>query len=243
MQSLTNKVAIVTGASKGIGRGIGIALAARDCRVVLASRDQNSLQAVADEITASGGVAHAVAADVASEEAVSGLFGWVQQHCGQLDILVNNAGIAVSGHIDDISLADWLRVQAVNVTGMFLCSRAAATLMKPRGSGKIINIGSISGQMPRVKSTPYTTSKFAVAGFTKALALELRPFNIAVSCVHPGNVMTDIWTKSPQVAEREGVMTVEDIADVVVTVASLPDNVNMLETVILPVSQPYLGRG
>lgn len=243
MQSLASKVAVVTGANRGIGRGIAAALAVKGCRVVLAARDQRGLQAVADEINANGGVAHAVAADVTSETAVNGLFGWVEQNCGQLDILINNAGIAVSGNIDEISLADWQRVQAVNVTGMFLCSRAAAALMKPRGSGKIINIGSISGQMPRAKSTPYTTSKFAVAGFTKALALELRPFNIAVSCIHPGNVMTDIWAKSPQVAEREGVMTVEDLADVVVTVASLPDNVNLYEAVVLPVSQPYLGRG
>ena len=115
--------------------------------------------------------------------------------------------------------------------------------MKPRKSGRIINIGSISGQMPRVKSTPYTTSKFAVTGLTKALAVELRPFNIAVCAVHPGNVMTDIWEASPQVPEQEGVISVEDLAEVVITIASLPDNVNLFESVILPVSQPYLGRG
>lgn len=243
MDALTGKIAVITGASKGIGRGIALALAAKGCVVVLAARDRDRLQAVAEEIAATGGTAHAVATDVTAEVAVDALFAQVATTWGRLDILVNNAGVAVSGHIDELSLADWQRVQDVNVTGIFLCARAAARIMKPQGRGKIINIGSISGQMPRAKSVPYTASKFAVAGLTKALAVELRPFKIAVSCIHPGNVMTDIWEKSPQVAEREGVMTVEDLAEVVITVASLPDTVNMYETIILPVSQPYLGRG
>ncbi len=243
MESLKNKVAIVTGASKGIGKGVALALAKQGCKVALASRDYERMAQVVAEITALGGIAQAVVTDVTREDAVDALFAEVQSAFGRLDILVNNAGMAVSGRIDELSLADWQQVQDVNVTGMFLCCRGAARIMKPQGSGRIINIGSISGQMPRVKSSPYTTSKFAVAGLTKALALELRPFNIAVCAVHPGNVMTDIWEKSPQVPEQEGVIEVADLADVVVTIASLPDNVNLFESVILPVSQPYLGRG
>ncbi len=243
MESLQDKVAIVTGASKGIGKGIALALANQGVSVVLAARDGAKLAAVASEITASGGEALAVVTDVLDEDAVEQLFTQVEQAYGRLDILVNNAGMAVAGRIDELSLADWQQVQGVNVTGMFLCCRSAARIMKPRKSGRIINIGSISGQMPRVKSTPYTTSKFAVTGLTKALAVELRPFNIAVCAVHPGNVMTDIWEASPQVPEQEGVISVEDLAEVVITIASLPDNVNLFESVILPVSQPYLGRG
>lgn len=243
MESLQDKVAIVTGASKGIGRGIALALAARGARVVLAARDGDKLAQVARDIAALGGVAEAVVTDVLDEDDVVQLFDRVKETYGRLDILVNNAGMAVSGRIDELSLADWQRVQGVNVTGMFLCCRSAARIMKSQKSGRIINIGSISGQMPRVKSTPYTTSKFAVVGLTKALAVELRPFNIAVCAVHPGNVMTDIWEASPQVPEQEGVMTVEDLAEVVITIATLPDNVNLFESVILPVSQPYLGRG
>lgn len=241
--TLRGKVALITGASKGIGAGIAIALARRGCQVVLTARNQDALQRVVAGINDSGGVAEAIAGDVTSEFDVEQLFAQVVERHGRLDILVNNAGMAISGRIDELSLADWQQVQAVNVTGVFLCSRAAARIMKPQKSGKIINIGSISGQMPRPKSAPYTTSKFAVSGMTKALALELRPFNIAVSCIHPGNVMTDIWASSPDVPEREGAMAVADVAEVVATIAALPDTVNMFETVILPVSQPYLGRG
>ncbi len=241
--TLRGKVALITGASKGIGAGIAIALARRGCQVVLTARNQDALQRVVAGINDSGGVAEAIAGDVTSESDVEQLFAQVVERYGRLDILVNNAGMAISGRIDELSLADWQQVQAVNVTGVFLCSRAAARIMKPQKSGKIINIGSISGQMPRPKSAPYTTSKFAVSGMTKALALELRPFNIAVSCIHPGNVMTDIWASSPDVPEREGAMAVADVAEVVATIAALPDTVNMFETVILPVSQPYLGRG
>ncbi len=243
MESLENRIAVVTGASKGIGRGIALALAARGARVVLAARDGVKLAQVAGEIAELGGAAEAVVTDVVDENSVERLFDSVKESHGRLDILVNNAGMAVSGRIDELSLADWQRVQSVNVTGMFLCCRGAARIMKPQKSGRIINIGSISAQMPRVKSTPYTTSKFAVVGLTKALAVELRPFNIAVCAVHPGNVMTDIWEASPQVPEQEGVMTVDDLAEVVITIAALPDTVNLFESVILPVSQPYLGRG
>lgn len=243
MESLNDKVAIVTGASKGIGRGIAIALAQRGSRVILAARDGAKMAQVVNEIVAAGGRAEALVCDITSELAVDALFAHVQSKYGRLDILVNNAGMAVSGRIDELSLSDWQQVQNVNVTGIFLCCRGAARIMKPQKSGRIINIGSISGQMPRVKSAPYTTSKFAVSGLTKALALELRPFNIAVCVVHPGNVMTDIWEKTPQVPEQEGVMTVEDLAETVITIASLPDNVNLFESIILPVSQPYLGRG
>lgn len=241
--TLLGKVAVVTGASKGIGEGVAMALARRGCRVVLTARSRDTLQAAVDRIAGLGGAAEAVPGDVTSAADVDRLFAHVSEHYGRLDIMVNNAGMAISGRIDELSLADWQQVQAVNVTGVFLCCRGAARIMKPQKSGKIINIGSISGQMPRPKSAPYTTSKFAVTGLTKALALELRPFNIAVSCVHPGNVMTDIWQASPDVPEGEGVMSVADVAEVVAVIAALPANVNMFETVILPVSQPYLGRG
>jgi NAD(P)-dependent dehydrogenase (short-subunit alcohol dehydrogenase family) len=243
MQSLKDKVAIVTGASKGIGKGIAIALAGQGCKVILAARGSDKMAEAVVEINQSGGLAEAVLTDVSSEESVDKLFAHVQDKYGQLDILVNNAGMAVSGRIDELSLSDWQQVQDVNVTGIFLCCRAAARIMKPQKSGRIINIGSISGQMPRVKSAPYTTSKFAVSGLTKAVALELRPYNIAVCVVHPGNVMTDIWEKTPQVPEQEGVMTIEDLAETIITIASLPDKVNLFESIILPVSQPYLGRG
>lgn len=243
MESLENKLAVVTGASKGIGKGIAIALAKQGCKVILASRDKDKMDAVAKEISDAGGSALVCVCDITDEASVDALYSLVAEQQQGLDILVNNAGMAISGRIDELSFDDWRRVQDVNVNGMFLCCRGAARLMKPHKKGRIINIGSISGQMPRVKSSPYTTSKFAVAGLTKALALELRAYNIAVCCINPGNVMTDIWEKTPQVPEQEGVIAVDDLAELVVTMASLPDHVNLFESVILPVSQPYLGRG
>ncbi len=243
MESLENKLAVVTGASKGIGKGIAIALARQGCKLILASRDEEKMNAVAAEISAVGGRAQVCVCDITDEASVDALFKLVAEHNQGLDILVNNAGMAISGRIDELSYDSWRQVQDVNVNGMFLCCRGAARLMKPTKKGRIINIGSISGQMPRVKSSPYTTSKFAVAGLTKALALELRAYNIAVCSINPGNVMTDIWEKSPQVPEKEGVMAVDDLAELVVTMASLPDHVNLFESVILPVTQPYLGRG
>jgi NAD(P)-dependent dehydrogenase (short-subunit alcohol dehydrogenase family) len=243
LKSLKDSVAIVTGGSRGIGKGIAIALAKQGSKVVLAARNATKMAEVCDEISQFGGTATAVDTDVGDEASVNALFAQVEEQYGRLDILVNNAGIAISGRIDELSLSDWNKVQRVNVTGIFLCCRAAARLMKPQNSGRIINIGSISGQMPRVKSTPYTTSKFAVVGLTKALAVELRPFNIAVCAIHPGNVLTDIWEKTPDVPEKEGVMEIADVAEVVATIAALPDNVNLFESIILPVSQPYLGRG
>ena len=243
MESLKNKLAVVTGASKGIGEGIAVALAGQGCKVILASRDEQKMNAVAALIRDEGGLAQVCVCDVSDEASVDRLFELVAEHNQGLDILVNNAGMAISGRIDELSFADWRKVQDVNVNGMFLCCRGAARLMKPEKKGRIINIGSISGQMPRVKSSPYTTSKFAVTGLTKALALELRAYNIAVCCVNPGNVMTDIWEQSPQVPEQEGVMAVDDLAELVVTIATLPEHVNLFESIILPVSQPYLGRG
>ena len=201
------------------------------------------MKAVGAEIGEAGGRGQVLVCDITDEASVDALFELVAEHNQGLDILVNNAGMTISGRIDELSYDSWRQVQDVNVNGMFLCCRGAARLMKPTKKGRIINIGSISGQMPRVKSSPYTTSKFAVTGLTKALALELRAYNIAVCCINPGNVMTDIWEKSPQVPEKEGVMAVDDLAELVVTMASLPDHVNLFESVILPVTQPYLGRG
>ena len=221
MQSLDNKLAVVTGASKGIGKGIAIALAKQGCKVILASRDEEKMNTVAAKIRAAGGQVEVCVCDITNEASVDDLFARVAEHKQGLDILVNNAGMAIAGRIDELSYDSWRQVQDVNVNGMFLCCRGAARLMKPAKKGRIINIGSISGQMPRVKSSPYTTSKFAVTGLTKALALELRAYNIAVCCINPGNVMTDIWEKSPQVPETEGVMAVDDLAELVVTMASL----------------------
>ena len=125
----------------------------------------------------------------------------------------------------------------------FLCAREAMKIMIKQKSGRIINIGSISGQMSRPENAAYTASKFGLEGLTRALALDGREYGIAVSILHPGNVGTDIWKGREEIAEREGLVPLEDIAKLAVTMLSMSPNVNILGSVILPITQPYLGRG
>ncbi len=115
--------------------------------------------------------------------------------------------------------------------------------MKPRGSGRIVNIGSVSAKVPRIHSAAYTTSKFGLEGLTRSLALDARDSGIAVSILHPGNTATPIWTGREEIARKEGVMSPNDAARVAVTIATLPPEVNLPESIILPVSMPFAGRG
>jgi NAD(P)-dependent dehydrogenase (short-subunit alcohol dehydrogenase family) len=236
---LDGKVAIITGGSAGIGRGIAIAFAKEGAILVLAARDKVKLERTVKEITALGATAVAMPTDVTDEAHVLALFANTVREFQRLDILVNNAGMEIGGPLEELSLESWQQVINVNLTGVFLCSREAMRIMKPQGGGRILNIGSISGQAPRMDSVPYATSKHGVVGLTKATALEGRAFNVIASCLHPGNVMTD-----PADADGEETMlAVEDVAKVALTIVALPSYVNMLETVVLPVPQPYLGRG
>ncbi len=243
MNSLQDRVAVVTGASTGIGAAIAQAFAAAGARVVLAARSQDKLAALVAAITATGGKAVAVAADVTSEADVAHLFAATQSAFGPLDILVNNAGIAAPGKTEELAPDAWRRVIDVNLTGAFLCSREALAVMKPRRSGRILNIGSISSKMPRPHSAAYTASKFGLEGLTRSLALDGREFGIAVSVMQPGNVDTPLWTGREDAVRREGLMSPADLAQVAVMMMSLPPEANLLEAVILPVSQPFLGRG
>jgi len=134
-------------------------------------------------------------------------------------------------------------VMDTNLVGAFLYSREAFRVMKDNGGGRIINIGSISSQVPRFGSVPYTTSKFGLQGMTRALAVEGRELGIMVSCLHPGNVYTDIWDKAPQAVVDEPKMDVADIARVVVLMLSMPANTTIIDATMLDHRQPFLGRG
>lgn len=159
-----------------------------------------------------------------------------------MDILVNNSGVFDGGPLDELSLETWQKVIDVNLTGVFLCTREAMKIMKRQGGGRIINIGSISAQMPRMNSAPYATTKHALVGLTKSTALEGREFGIVASCLHPGNVVTERNTNTiPR--EDEPMMSADDVAMAALTMVALPLNVNMLEAIVLPVAQKYLGRG
>jgi NAD(P)-dependent dehydrogenase (short-subunit alcohol dehydrogenase family) len=243
MGKLQDRIAVITGASTGIGKSIAVAYAAEGAKIVLASRNQEKLEIVAKEIKGAGGSALVVPIDVTKEKAVIDLFRQTVEVFDRVDILVNNAGVSKGAPSDELSLKVWQQVIDVNLTAAFLCSREALQIMKTQGSGRIVNIGSVSAKVPRIHSAAYTTSKFGLEGLTRSLALDAREFGIAVSILHPGNTATPIWTGREEIARKEGVMSPDDLARVAVTIATLPPEVNMLESIVLPVSMPFVGRG
>ncbi len=243
VKQLLGKVAIVTGGGSGIGKGIARAFASEGCSVVIASRGAARLQAAAEELRATGAEILAVPTDVTDEAQVKTLFQEAMDRFGRLDIVVNSSGAFDGGPIEEIHLAAWNNVIGANLTGPFLCIREAFPIMKAAGGGRIINIGSISAQRSRENMAPYTASKFGVWGLTQAAALEGRPYGIAVSCLHPGNTAVERRVGSGQESDQEPMISTEDMARVALLMATLPPEANMLEAVVLPITQPYIGRG
>jgi len=246
---LHGRVAIVTGGGSGIGKGIARGLASEGANVVIAGRRVDVLKGAAQEFSASGLSVIAIPTDVTDEAQVNALFAGTAGRFRRLDILVNNAGAVDGGPLDELPAETWDKVIATNLRGPFLCTRAALRLMKPQASGRIINIGSISAQRPRFNSAAYATSKFGIWGLTLSTSLEGRAHGISACCLHPGNVQVE--TPNEEVGAvtgisgyaREPKMEVGEIAEVAVLMATLPPHVNMLEAIVLPVAQAYLGRG
>ena len=191
------KVAVVTGAGRGMGRAVALAFGREGARVVVAEVNAEHGIEVAEEIRAGGGTASAVNADVSRVEEVTRLFAEAVEAFGSVDILVNNAGIGVAKPILDYTEADWDRQMGVNVKGVFFCSQAAARLMIPRRAGKIVNFAStsafVSSSRPEVA---YDTSKGAVRQMTISMAAELAPHGINVNAVAPGTVATEMSRSS-----------------------------------------------
>jgi NAD(P)-dependent dehydrogenase (short-subunit alcohol dehydrogenase family) len=243
MGQLEGKIALITGAGTGIGKGIARAFAAEGATLIIASRNAQHLESTGGELRERGATVLVIPTDVTDEPQVITLFARAIEAYGRLDILVNNAGIFDGGPLEELSLETWRKVLDVNLTGPFLCSREAIKIMKRQGGGRIINIGSISAQMPRMHSVPYSTTKHALVGLTKATALEGRAFGVVASCLHPGNVATERRQGSDAEADQEPMMTPDELALAAVTMAALPLHVNMLEAIVLPSTQLYLGRG
>jgi NAD(P)-dependent dehydrogenase (short-subunit alcohol dehydrogenase family) len=251
-KQLQGKVAIVTGASNGIGRGIAETYAAEGASTVLVARRAQLLDEVASGIRSRGGEALPVPADLTQEEAIIALFAKVKDIYGRLDILVNNAGVATHINIEDISLEYWREVLDINLTAPFLCAREAVRVMKaqtPQG-GRIITIGSISAKTPRPDSLPYTATKFALQGMTHQLTMDGRKHNIVASIVHPGATLSSFTTRRGRAKAGAGatpddyVMAAEDVARVAVLMAALPPEVNLYEATILPNHmRSFIGRG
>jgi NADP-dependent 3-hydroxy acid dehydrogenase YdfG len=249
---LQDKVAIVTGASNGIGRGIAEMFGAEGAKTVLAARRAELLDEVVATIRTGKGEALAVATDVTKENEVAALFQKTMTAFGRVDILVNNAGVATNVNTEEISLKYWQEVLDINITAAFLCSREAIRIMKdqkPQG-GRIINMGSISAKTPRPDSLPYTTTKFAIQGMTHQLTMDGRKHNIVASVIHPGATISGFSARRGRTKAGPGqtvddyIMAAEDVARVALLMASLPPEVNLYEATILPNHmRSFIGRG
>ncbi len=244
------KVALVTGAGSGIGRAVALGLMREGYATVLTGRRREPLEAVARE----GKDALVAPAAVSDPESVDALFAAIRARYGRLDLLFNNAGVnAPAVPVEELPVATWLNVINANVTGVFLCTRAAFALMKdqsPRG-GRIINNGSIGAHTPRPNTAPYTASKHAVLGLTTSTALDGRKYDIACGQIDIGNAMTTLASRmSRGVKQANGTTAVEpmmDVAEVATTVlymAGLPLSVNAQFVVVMATKMPsFVGRG
>ena len=213
--NLCGQVAAVTGASRGIGRAIVLALAAEGATVAALARTEEALRAVCQEIVAAGGQAEPFALDVSSEEQVKGAIAQLHRRYGRLDILVNCAGIGVFCPLLEVSMEDWDRVMAVNARGPFLMCREAIPLMAARGGGCIVNISSVVGLKGYVRQGAYVASKHALMGMTKVLAQEVQPLGIRVHALCPGGVDTDMIGDARPDLDRSQLIRPEEIASLV----------------------------
>jgi NAD(P)-dependent dehydrogenase (short-subunit alcohol dehydrogenase family) len=242
MIDLTERVVIVTGASSGIGEAIAREFAGDGAMTVLAARSAGKLTALAAELREAGGTVLDCPTDVTSESDILHLFATVMAKFGRVDVLVNNAGIADHTPTVDVTLEAWQRVIDTNLTSAFLCSREAMKIMKEQRRGRIINIGSVSAKVPRPDTIGYAATKYAMEGLTRSLALDGRDFGIAASILHPGVTTSMLSGKTRDILARE-IMPAVEVARVVVMMATLPDEMNMLEGLVLPIGMAFLGRG
>jgi NAD(P)-dependent dehydrogenase (short-subunit alcohol dehydrogenase family) len=247
------RVAVVTGAGSGIGRAVARRLLEDGWCVACAGRREPALQETIDSHPGAGASALAVPTDVSRAADVSNLFEAVERRWGRVDLLFNNAGAFGSPTpIDELAVEDWLTVIDVNVNGAFYCAQAAFRLMRrqePPG-GRIINNGSLSAHVPRPRQAPYTASKHAITGLTKALALEGRPFDIACGQIDIGNAATSITERMQQgVLQADGTVAPEPTMDVahaveaVMVMAGLPLDANVPFMTVMATGMPYVGRG
>jgi NAD(P)-dependent dehydrogenase (short-subunit alcohol dehydrogenase family) len=249
----SSKTAIITGAGTGIGQAVATRFLNDGWNTVLVGRRQAKLD---EAIAAAGSVpgkALGVACDISHEAEVDALFERVVSEFGRVDVLFNNAGLGFkSTLIDELPVSVWNDVVGVNLTGSFLCARAAFRVMRhqtPMG-GRIINNGSVSAYAPRPGSVPYTATKHAISGLTRSLALDGRPFDIACGQIDIGNALTDMARAMtvgvPQAngtTAAEPVMDPQEVADAVAHMAGLPLSTNVLFMTIMATKMPFVGRG
>jgi NAD(P)-dependent dehydrogenase (short-subunit alcohol dehydrogenase family) len=243
MNDISGRVAVITGASSGIGAAMARGFAAAGVKTVLAARSVEKLDAVAADIAAKGGTALVCQTDITSEPQVIRLFQRTMAAYGRVDLLINNAGLADHIPTVELSLADWQRSIDTMLTGPFLCGREAMRIMIEQKRGRIINIGSVSSRRPRPHTIGYAAAKFGLHGITQSMALDGREHGITVSIIDPG-VTESHLASSPSAAKRPPtqMMKAEEIAEIALLIARLPDETNLMEAFVLPIGMPFLGR-
>lgn len=244
-QSLAGKVALITGASSGIGEAAALTLAGLGAKVAVTARRANRLAELVDRIAAAGGEAMALPGDIADEDFATGTVDACVARFGRLDILVNSAGIMPEGGVDSAEPEQWRRVMDVNLLASLYTSRAALVPMKAQGSGDIINISSTAGRKATGLFGIYSTSKFALNAMSEALRQEVGGLGIRVCVLEPGATGTELFTsvRDPALRDsvqerghRDGALKPQDIADAIVFVATLPPRANVSELLIRPTS-------
>ncbi|MFI6910122.1 SDR family oxidoreductase [Nonomuraea sp. NPDC050394] len=246
-----SKVAVVTGAGSGIGRAVARGLRGAGYAVAVAGRREETLRETAGPPDESGWLV--VPADVRDEGSVAALFGAVRERFGRVDLLFNNAGTGTPPvPVDELDVGQWRTAVDTNLTGSFLCAREAFGIMRrqdPRG-GRIINNGSISAHAPRPFSAPYTATKHAITGLTKALSLDGRPYDIVCSQIDIGNAATEMTARMAQgVLQADGTtapeprMDVEHVVSAVLYMAGLPLAANVQFMTVMATTMPFVGRG
>jgi NADP-dependent 3-hydroxy acid dehydrogenase YdfG len=232
---LHDRVAVVTGASSGIGRQFSRDLIDRGATVFGLARRMNKLEAIRETL---GDAFHPVTCDVREEDSVTTAFDTVLDAAGQIDVLINNAGLGIFGSVDDYSTEDWDTLMETNVRGVFLCTRAAVPTMKAQNEergfgGHIVNIASIAGLLGNPNIGAYNASKFGVRGFSKSMMKELRDDGVKVTCVYPGSIETDFFDVAGA-DMTDHPMKPEDVSSTVLHVVEGPDNYLISEVVMRP---------
>lgn len=243
---LSGKVAIVTGASSGIGEATAFALAKEGASVALVARREDRLKELAKKIESAGGTVISICGDVAEAKCAQAVVDETVSKLNHVDILINNAGVMLLGPIDRAHPEDWEKMININVLGLMYFTKAALAVMKPQKSGHIVNISSVAGRLARAGSSGYNASKWAVGAFSEALRQEVCGDNIRVTIIEPGMVLTELTDHithddvKKAVKERAASLTpltAEDIADAITYVVTRPSHVNINEMLMRPTEQ------
>ncbi len=234
-ESLKNKTAIVTGASRGIGKSIALSLTNAGAKVVLAARHEEELKLVEMEIRKNGGQCLVVQADVGEESQVTRLVEKAADAFGAIDILVNNAGYGIFSNVVDTAVKDFDGMMNVNLRGIFLCCKGVLPTMIRQKAGAIINIASLAGKNSVIGGATYAATKWGLLGFSRSLMLEVRDFNIRVVAICPGSVNTSFSDHSK---DSDKIIQPQDVADTVLFALTMPARSNVSEIDIRPTRNP-----